>query len=163
MSKGVALPEPGQTSKSTGSYGLADKRRQGAPRRGEENDKRVQCSDSSLVVGSIRRQRLAGLTLELAEEEETVSEAGEVPFGRPGACLVQVEPQATCEHVLEMSIAVYRLLAQRGTVHALRRCTQYRTRLAADEVRDPECLRPRVEAPQPKAVSASRLMERAER
>ena len=144
-----------------GSDGFADERRQGTPRRGEKNDKRVQRSDSSLVVGSVRRQRLAGFALELTEEAVAVPEAGEVHLAA-GARLVQVDPQAACEHVAAMGIAAHRLLAQPGTVHTLRGCTQYRTRLATDEVRDLERLRLRVEGAQLNFVSASRPMQRAD-
>src|SRR5688572_14324218 len=61
MSVNIALPKPVQAPLGSRPDGLAHKRRHSAPRRSEENDERVERSDSRFVVGAIRLQRFSYL------------------------------------------------------------------------------------------------------
>ena len=152
--------QPVQARDSPGGR-LAYERCERPPRSDAEDDEGLQGIYRLSVMRPIRCERVTHLALQLTEDGPPVDHAGEVPLFRTDTCLIEILPDATSQHVLEVGVPVDRLLRQSRWRQTRGGAAEDLCRFAADEIGDAKRLGARVEAPQRPLVRCGRLMERS--
>jgi hypothetical protein len=123
-------------TRGSAARGFADKRRERPPSRDPEDDKGLQRVDDLPVMGPIRRERVVHLALQFTEDRPAMDHAGEVPLPRTDTCLIEVLPDAACQHVLEVRITVDCLLRSYRWRKARSGVAKDVRRFPADEIGD---------------------------